>query len=201
MAQEYNGKADAVEAVSKSLPPVAVIVALAVCMLAFPPAVLAQPQSVGELLVGKAAFGDWRTDAPMVRRKITDLPAPYATRSASNPPRVIGKPISATPQVPPGFQVELFAPTSTIRAQFGLRRMGTSLSLNQSRGGFGSFVPPMVQLSPAATMCSHQVSTSRSASPSIRLGRTRNGYMSRTLDQWSAFPTAAATSKRAGKQK
>ena len=109
MAQEYNGKADAVEAVSKALPPVAVIVALAVCMLAFPPAVLAQPQSVGELLVGKAAFGDWRTDAPMVRRKITDLPAPYATRSASNPPRVIGKPISATPQVPPGFQVELFA--------------------------------------------------------------------------------------------
>ena len=72
MAQEYNGKADAVEAVSKALPPVAVIVALAVCMLAFPPAVLAQPQSVGELLVGKAAFGDWRTDAPMVRRKITD---------------------------------------------------------------------------------------------------------------------------------
>ena len=109
MAQEYNGKADAVEAVSKALPPVAVIVALAVCMLAFPPAVLAQPQSVGELLVGKAAFGDWRTDAPMVRRKITDLPPPYATRSASNPPRVIGKPISATPQVPPGFQVELFA--------------------------------------------------------------------------------------------
>ena len=49
-------------------------------MLAFPPAVLAQPQSVGELLVGKAAFGNWRTDAPMVRRKITDLPAPYATR-------------------------------------------------------------------------------------------------------------------------
>src|SRR3954470_3870660 len=83
--------------------------ATSVCMLVFPPAVLAQPQSVGDLLVGKAAFGDWRTDAPMVRRRITDLPAPYATRSASNPPRVIGKPISATPQVPPGFQVELFA--------------------------------------------------------------------------------------------
>jgi len=108
IAQEYNGNADAVEAVSKSLPPVAVIVALAVCMLAFPPAVLAQPQSVGELLVGKAAFGDWRTDAPMVRRKITDLPPPYATRSASNPPRVVAKPVSAAPQVPPGFQVELF---------------------------------------------------------------------------------------------
>ena len=201
MAQEYNGKADAVEAVSKALPPVAVIVALAVCMLAFPPAVLAQPQSVGELLVGKAAFGDWRTDAPMVRRKITDLPAPYATRSASNPPRVIGKPISATPQVPPGFQVELFASNLHDPRTIRVAPNGDIFIAESEPGGFGSFVPPTVQLSPAATMCSHQVSTSRSASPSIRLGRTRNGYMSRTLDQWSAFPTAAATSKRAGKQK
>jgi glucose/arabinose dehydrogenase len=44
----------------------------------------------------------------LVRRKITELPPPYATRSASNPPRVIGKPVSAAPKVPPGFQVELF---------------------------------------------------------------------------------------------
>src|SRR6266511_1384625 len=89
----------------------AVTAALATCMLAFAPAVFAQPasDSLGELLVGKAAFGDWRTDAPLVRRKITDLPPPYATRSASNPPRVIAKPVSAAPNVPPGFQVELFA--------------------------------------------------------------------------------------------
>jgi glucose/arabinose dehydrogenase len=44
----------------------------------------------------------------LVRRKITHLPPPYATRSASNPPRVIAKPASATPKVPPGFEVELF---------------------------------------------------------------------------------------------
>ena len=70
----------------------AVTTALASCVLFFAPAPFAQPASdaLGELLVGKAAFGDWRTDAPLVRRKITDLPAPYATRSASNPPRVIG---------------------------------------------------------------------------------------------------------------
>src|SRR5215831_8593089 len=81
------------------------------CVLFFAPAVFAQPASgsLGELLVGKAAFGDWRTDAPLVRRKITELPPPYATRSASNPPRVIAKPVSAVPRVPPGFQVELFA--------------------------------------------------------------------------------------------
>src|ERR1700757_2113546 len=88
----------------------AVTAGLATCVLFFAPAVFAQPasDSLGELLVGKAAFGDWRTDAPLVRRKITDLPPPYATRSASNPPRVIAKPASATPKVPPGFEVELF---------------------------------------------------------------------------------------------
>src|SRR6516165_8768088 len=79
----------------------AVTATLASCVLFFAPAPFAQPASdaLGELLVGKAAFGDWRTDAPLVRRKITDLPAPYATRSASNPPRVIAKPASATPKV------------------------------------------------------------------------------------------------------
>src|SRR5262245_66666313 len=75
----------------------AIIAALATCVLPFAPAVFAQPasDSFGQLLVGKAAFGDWRTDAPLVRRKITDLPPAYATRSVSNPPRVIAKPISA----------------------------------------------------------------------------------------------------------
>ena len=85
--------------------------AFAACSLLFGPTVFAQPvsESLGELLVGKAAFGDWRTDAPLVRRKITDLPPPYATPSASNPPRMVAKPASAAPNVPPGFQVELFA--------------------------------------------------------------------------------------------
>jgi glucose/arabinose dehydrogenase len=79
--------------------------------LVLAPAVLAQggSDSIGELLEGKAAFGDWRSDAPLVRRKITELPAPYATRSAANPPRVVAKPPAAAPKVPPGFQVELFA--------------------------------------------------------------------------------------------
>jgi glucose/arabinose dehydrogenase len=89
----------------------AVSAALATCVLSFAPAVFAQraSDSLGELLAGEAAFGDWRTDAPLVRRKITDLPPPYATRSASNPPRLIARPVSAVPNVPPGFQVELLA--------------------------------------------------------------------------------------------
>jgi hypothetical protein len=88
------------------------------CSLFFALTVFAQTtsDSLGELLVGKAAFGDWRADAPLVRRKITELPPPYATRSAANPPRVVAKPVSASPKVPPGFQVELFA--SNLRGNY-----------------------------------------------------------------------------------
>jgi glucose/arabinose dehydrogenase len=89
--------------------PAVLCAALMIYVLLFPLIAFAQSDSPGELLVGKAAFGDWRTDAPFVRRKITELPPPFATRSASNPPRVIAKPASAAPRVPPGFQVELFA--------------------------------------------------------------------------------------------
>lgn len=91
------------------------IAVLATGVLSLPIAPAAFPEGVadriGGLLTGKAAFGDWRNDAPLVRRKITvaDLPSPYATRSADNAPRVVAKPVSAAPTVPPGFQVDLFA--------------------------------------------------------------------------------------------
>ena len=68
-------------------------------------------QSTDTLLTGKAAFGDWHADAPLVRRKITvsDLPAPYATKSADNAPREAARPPSFVPLVPPGFRIDLFA--------------------------------------------------------------------------------------------
>jgi glucose/arabinose dehydrogenase len=60
---------------------------------------------------GPAAYGDWRSDAPGVRRKITpaDLPAPMASRPAANPSRIIPRPAAAALKVPPGFSVALFA--------------------------------------------------------------------------------------------
>jgi glucose/arabinose dehydrogenase len=66
---------------------------------------------VGPLLTGAAAFGDWRTDAPGVRRLIrpSDEPPPYASRSASNAPEVVPRPSAAMPKAPPGFKVTLFA--------------------------------------------------------------------------------------------
>ena len=60
---------------------------------------------------GAAAFGDWRTDAPGVRRLITpaDLPAPFATSSTANMPRDEARTGGEIPKAPSGFTVEPFA--------------------------------------------------------------------------------------------
>ena len=69
------------------------------------------PLAPDALVTGEAALGDWTTDAPGVRRRITpaDMPAPYATKSARNSPHEVERPSGAMPKVPPGFKVELFA--------------------------------------------------------------------------------------------
>jgi len=60
---------------------------------------------------GAAAYGDWRTDAPGVRRKLTeaDIPPPGASHSVSNPPRVVARPDGDWPKAPEGFVVSQFA--------------------------------------------------------------------------------------------
>ena len=65
----------------------------------------------GKLLTGQAALRDWTGDAPGVRRKITlaDLPAPNATRSANNSPRVVPRPAGAQLHVPAGFKIDEYA--------------------------------------------------------------------------------------------
>jgi glucose/arabinose dehydrogenase len=67
--------------------------------------------SSNSLLVGAAAYGDWRTDAPGIRRYIrpSDLPAPYASSSAENVVSVVAKPADAKLNVPLGFTVKLLA--------------------------------------------------------------------------------------------
>ena len=54
------------------------------------------------VLTGRAALGDWTTDAPGVRRRITaaDLPKPYESRSVNNHPRIVKRPEGARPRVP-----------------------------------------------------------------------------------------------------
>lgn len=78
--------------------------ALLICsLLVFP---LLAPAAV---LTHEAAMGDWTTDAPGVWRRLTvdDLPAPYATSSVDNGPRMVRRPQGAWPKVPEGFVVEL----------------------------------------------------------------------------------------------
>ena len=43
------------------------------------------------------------------RVNLKQLPAPYATKSAGNPPRVVDRPADAKPQALPGYTVSLFA--------------------------------------------------------------------------------------------
>jgi len=65
----------------------------------------------GMLLTGKAALGDWKSDAPGVRRKITiaDLPPPSSNILAINRARVVSRPAGVPLRVPPGFKIELYA--------------------------------------------------------------------------------------------
>ncbi len=63
-----------------------------------------------EIKTGAAAMADWRDDAPGVQRRITvaDLPAPYATESANEGPKLVRRPAGAWPKTPDGFKVEEF---------------------------------------------------------------------------------------------
>lgn len=59
----------------------------------------------------KPPFTDYRFEKPGAIHKIlpSDLPKPFATKSATNGPRLIDRPKDAWPQTPAGFKVELFA--------------------------------------------------------------------------------------------
>jgi glucose/arabinose dehydrogenase len=56
-------------------------------------------------------FTDYRYEKPGTFRHITlaDLPAPYASKSANNGPKVVPRPPDAWPKAPDGFKVDLFA--------------------------------------------------------------------------------------------
>ncbi len=74
-----------------------------------PPAALSGQRSgdAGRTVV----FSDYLGEKPGRIHKITrnDLPAPYATKSADNEPRLIARPANAWPQSLPGFQVTIYA--------------------------------------------------------------------------------------------
>jgi len=75
------------------------------------PAVAVTAQTSGELLQGKAAFGDWRTNSPGTRRLIRpqDVPAPDPAAAAANFATIARRTDAQKPSVPAGFAVNLFA--------------------------------------------------------------------------------------------
>lgn len=88
------------------------LIALGAAGLAAMPRAAALPPADGkETLTGQAALGDWTTDAPGVRRKITldDLPPPYDTPSVNNGPHMVKRPEGAWPKAPEGFEVTEYA--------------------------------------------------------------------------------------------
>jgi glucose/arabinose dehydrogenase len=66
--------------------------------------------SADEVKKGQAAFGDWREDAPGVRRhiRLSDLPPPEMQESVSNPADKTARKPDTNPQVPEGFEVTAF---------------------------------------------------------------------------------------------
>lgn len=92
--------------------------------------------SLREPLTGKEALGDWTTDAPGVRRKITleDLATPYDTTSAKNHPRIVERPDGAWPQAPSGFKVKEFA-TGLTEPRVIVRAPNGDLFVAESRAG------------------------------------------------------------------
>ena len=84
--------------------------AMAVFAVASGAGVSAQsPAEAAKVLRGNAAFGDWREDAPGIRRLITIADLPEITPEVANLVELAPKPAGATPHVPDGFQVEVVA--------------------------------------------------------------------------------------------
>jgi glucose/arabinose dehydrogenase len=90
--------------------------------------------AAGKTLTGKDALGDWTTDAPGVRRKLTlaDLASPYETPSVRNRPRVVRRPEGAWPKAPNGFEVTEFASGLT-EPRVIVRAPNSDLFLAESR--------------------------------------------------------------------
>jgi glucose/arabinose dehydrogenase len=87
------------------------LVAAGTASLAAIETALADGKPSSPVLTGRDALGDWTTDAPGVRRKITidDLAKPYETKSANNFPNVAKRPEGAMPRAPKGFRVSEYA--------------------------------------------------------------------------------------------
>ncbi|MCU1335163.1 MAG: L-sorbosone dehydrogenase [Bryobacterales bacterium] len=86
------------------------------------------------LRTGQAAFADAKSLTPGTFHKITpaDLPKPFATKSATNFPKVVPRPEKAWPQAPAGFKVELYATNLGIARQIRTAPNGDAFMADQN---------------------------------------------------------------------
>ncbi len=81
-------------------------------LVASTPATDGAAQSAGGAPVtldGKAAYGDWRGDAPGIRRRLSPDALPAPGRSSSNSAAVVAAPPGAALKLPAGFTAQVFA--------------------------------------------------------------------------------------------
>ena len=171
--------------------------------LAILPLILAATTALGDdpkpgvrTLTGKDALGDWTTDAPGMRRKITvdDLATPYDTPSAMNFPRVAPRPEGAWPKAPEGFEVTEFAtglsePRVIVRAPNGDLFLAESRAnrVRVFRDADGDGKPEVNEV------------FATGPEPAVRdrllpaRARSRSTSTSATPTPWSASPTRTAT--------
>ena len=154
------------------------------------------------VLMGAAAYGDWRSDAPGVRRKITpaDMPPPYATASANNGPTVAERPPNAWPKAPPRFVVE---PVATGLDNPRLIRVSPSgdLFIAESRSGRIRVLGTSQGVGKPEIRIFAEDLDQPFGIAFCRKGPTRATFMSQTRIAWSVSPIARATFSRPGQPK
>lgn len=69
--------------------------------------VLLAGTAFGQVLKGQAAFGDWKSDKPGVRRLLTPQDLPPVSAPTYGPAEIAPMPANAKPLVPDGFSVEV----------------------------------------------------------------------------------------------
>ena len=142
---------------------------------------------------GAAAFGDWRTDAPGVRRLITpaDLPAPFATRSTANMSQHEAWTEADVPKAPPGFAVDLFATGLNMPRVIRIAPNGDIFLAETGAGRVRVFHPGKAGARRRRARSSPTACNARTGSLSILRGRTRASFMSRLQALSCASPIAA----------
>jgi glucose/arabinose dehydrogenase len=99
-----------------------------------------------------AGAGDWRLDHPgrAHRIEVDALPAPFASESHRNPPRMVDPPPNARLAVPPGFRVDVFA-----RDLVGPRKMlvaaNGDILVSETSGGRITVLRPAADAGSVAT--------------------------------------------------